>query len=185
MPSSTERPTTRSRGSLHPRNPLADLFHLLKSTERGKHVGPFSYYHLSLVERVPSVAARLISICNGLKGDQFTFNVVKLDARYRVSFLSYESFTAPFPALLAARVCDLRRNSVREIDYAGRRNPPILHRKELLLPHDNPIAVASIRITEHLEELGAFADTRRIGTREGWCQHLAALGIDPAELPSQ
>ena len=139
-------------------------FRSLKSTGCGKHMGPFSYYHYSVIERVPAAASALRSICQRLQHPEICHYVVKLDAAYRVSFLSYQSFTVPFPALLAAVSCDLSRNSARHTDYSNRHNPPILHRKELLLPHDHPLSAVSTRLTTRLEQLGAFRDTRRIGT---------------------
>ena len=154
----------------------------MKSTGRGKHVGPFSYFHLSLIDRVPGVASTFLSISERLHLRDVCYNVVKLDAAYRISFLSYESFAAPFPALLAAVSCDLNHGSARRTDYSSRPNPPILHRKELLLPRDHPVAKISAHLTTRLEELGAFQDTRRIGTRLGWRRRLADLGIDPQEI---
>ena len=152
---------------------------MLKATGRGKHVGPVSYYHLSLIERVPAVASELASVYSRLHASEFAFNVVKLDAGYRISLLRYESFTAAFPALRAALTCDLSRQTARHTDYAIRRNPPILHRKELLLPADHHLVPDAERLTRRLERLGAFDDTRRIGTRTGWQRRLVSLGIDP------
>ena len=162
-----------------PCTPLGTSFRQLKATRRGKHVGGLSYYHRSLIDRVPPVASELASICSRLHGADFAFNVVKLDAGCRISFLCYQSFTTAFPALLAALTCDLNRATARHTDYATRLNPPILHRKELLLPADHPLVPDAERLTDRLQQLGAFHDTRRIGTRAGWARRLASLGIGP------
>ena len=161
---------------------LASVYNSLRATGRGKHVGPFSYYHLSLVRSVDAVAERLDSIRQSITHDPPSFNVVKLNDRSRVSFLLYEDFATPFPALLAAVSCDLSGNTVRHTDYSSRSNPPILHRRELLLPHDDPIVPAAAALTNRLERLGAFTEPKRIGTRDGWRRRLAALGIDAAVL---
>ena len=182
-PAPTQPRGTRGSAVAHagppPGTPLATPFRLLWATGRGKHVGRLSYYHLSLVSRVAAAAAELGTICSTFHGTGFAYNVVKLDAGYRVSFLRYETFTAAFPALLAALTCDLGRGAARRTDYAARRNPPILHRKELLLPADHPLVPDAVRLTERLERLGAFRDTRRIGTRAGWERNLASLAIRP------
>ena len=102
---------------------------------------------------------------------------VKLNARSRVSFLRYERFSKPFPALLAALTCDLGRGTGRRFEFSQRRNPPILHRKELLLPAGHPLVPEAERLTDCLERLGAFEDARRIGTREGWSATLKSLGV--------
>lgn len=149
----------------------------LKLTGRGKHIGGFSYYHVTLLDAKPRVRAYLARVQDDTYGAPFEFNVVKLNARSRVSFLRYEDFTVPFPALLAALTCNLGRGTALRSDYAGRRNPPILHRKELLLAADDPCVPKAERLTDCLERLGAFEDARRIGTREGWSATLKSLGL--------
>lgn len=157
---------------------LAWAYAELRSIGRGKHVRSFSYYHTRLVAERPPVASFLTDICCGFGGSFDDVNVVKLDRRSRVSFLRYESFDAAFPALLAARSCDIERGTCRQTDYAGRRNPPILHRKELLLPSDDPRVPAAERLTRCLETRGAFSAAGSIGTRNAWRRRLVALGLD-------
>ena len=156
---------------------LAWAYAELRASRRGKHVRSFSYYHASLVAARPPVASFLAGLCSGFGGSFGDFNVVKLDARSRVSYLRYEDFDAPFPALLAARSCDIERRTCRLTNYADRRNPPILHRKELLLPSDDPRVAGAERLTRRLEARGAFADAKSIGTRAAWRRRLEDLGL--------
>ena len=131
-----------------------------------------------LAEKRDGVLACLEDVRRCLHGAPFEFNVIKLDARSCVSFLRYQEFaTASFPALLAALSCDISQGTARKTLYSGRRNPPILHRKELLLPADSPLVPEATRLTKELEQLGAFGDPHRIGTRDGWTTRLASLGI--------
>ena len=146
-------------------------------TRRGKHVGPFSYYHARLVATLPQVAAFLGDLANRLDVSLAHHNVVKLDRRTRVSFLCYADFAAPFPALQRASSCDVDLGTCRRTDYAGRLNPPILHRKELLLPADDPLVPDAERLTSRLLQLGAFAEAKSIGTRQGWQTRLSRLGL--------
>ena len=176
--------TDRSQASCGPTSAIASLYDHLKSTDRGKHIGQFSYYHISLIRRTPVAPIQLDEIQRPLTGEHLPFNVVKLNRTHRISFLHYEPFTIPFPALLAAVSCDLRNETTRATDFTRRSNPPILHRKELLLPVDDPTVPEAERLTAHLETQGAFADTRSIGTRLGWHRRLSALGIDPDGFPS-
>ena len=157
---------------------LAWAYTELRATGRGKHVRSISYYHARLVAQRARVATFLSDLCHEFGGSFEDCNVVKLDARSRVSFLRYEDFDAPFPALLCALSCDCERNTRRQTDYSGRRNPPILHRKELLLPSDDPRVPGAERLTRCLEARGAFADARFIGTRDGWRRRLGDLGIN-------
>ena len=154
------------------------MFGELMMTGRGKHVGRFSYYHRILAEEREGVLSLLEEIRRRLHDAPFEFNVIKLDARSCVSFLRYRNFaTAPCPALLTALSCNVSWGTARKILYSGRRNPPILHRKELPLPADNPLVPETARLTGELEWLGAFADSHRIGTRDGWSTRLASLGV--------
>ena len=149
----------------------------LRLTGRGKHVGRFSYYHRTLAEKRDGVLDCLEEIRRCLHVERFEFNVIKLDARSCVSFLRYGEFqTVPFPVLLVALSCNVSRGTARKTFYTGRRNPPILHRKELLLPADHPLVPEAARLTEELERRGAFDEPRRIGTRDGWANRLASLG---------
>ena len=150
----------------------------LRMTGRGKHVGPFSYYHRMLVEKSEGVVAQLENIRRRLDNTRFAFNVIKLDGDSCVSFLRYVEFeTSPFPVLSGALSCDVSQGTTRKTLYSGRRNPPILHRKELLLPADSPLVPEAARLTRELERLGAFVDPHRIGTRDGWTTRLASLGV--------
>ena len=153
---------------------------LKKGTARGKHVGRFSYYHTTLLAQLPKVFGHLDSLRQECHAESFAFNVVKLDAGTGISFLRYESFDTPFPSLLAALTCNLDRRAARRTDYTTRRNPPILHRRELLLPEDDPRVAEATRLTERLERLGAFRNPATIGTRDGWQRRLLSLGLDPS-----
>lgn len=149
----------------------------LRLTGRGKHVGRFSYYHTHLTSCLSSVQAFLEAARIRLYRAPFDFNVVKLDRHSRISFLLYEDFIAPFPALLKALSCDIARGTSRLSDYSQNANPPILHRKELLLPVDDPLVPEAVQLTQRLEKLGAFANAQKIGTRNGWSVTLNALGL--------
>ena len=160
------------------RDVLLWMYRKLRATGRGKHVGSFSYYHKSVIAGLPEVADGLEDALRDLVQKTINYNVVKLNSRSRMSCLLYQEFSVSFPALLAAMSVDVCRNRVRYTDYSMRRNPPILHRKELLLRPDDPLTIPAIQLTERLEKLGAFRDTKSIGTREGWRRRLLALGVD-------
>ena len=163
---------------------LTDLYALLKRSDRGKHIYPFSYYHEDLVDTVPEARDALLAIRARLRLASVTpFNVVKLDTGHRISFLLYEPFDAHFPALLAADSCDLAQRTVRTVNYTERVNPPVLHRKELLLPADHPLVPEATRLTERLEQQGAFAHASTIGTRSAWRRRLTELGLAETGQP--
>lgn len=154
----------------------------LRTTGRGKHVGGFSYYHVDLVVQVPA-AWEFVQKTRGRFKPRSNFNVVRL-SHSRLSFLLYERFSVPFPALRASLFCDLASGASRFTDFSRRPNPPILHRKELLLPADDPLVPEAVRLTQRLEGLGAFRGVKTIGTREGWRSRLEALGLTFEEIES-
>lgn len=149
----------------------------MRETGRGKHVGSFSYYHMALISDTPAADAFLTKVCRELFTCPLTYNVLKLDRRSRMSFLMYKDFSAPFPELDLALSCNILKGTVRKTDYRRRPNPPILHRKELLLPENHPLVPAAVRLTERLESHGAFANARAIGTRNGWIARLKSIGL--------
>jgi len=104
-------------------------------------------------------------------------NVVRFDSDGVTALLQYEDFdTAPFPALRTAwRVDGEGGVGMRRFDRGD--NPPILHRKELLLAPNDPRREVFARLTAELEALGLFQEPRRIGRRREWQQRLAAAGV--------
>ena len=98
-----------------------------------------------------------------------------------VSFLHYGDFAAPFPVLAESLAVDLATGTHRWTDYRHRGNPPVLHRKELLLPAEHPLVPEAAQRTRRLAVGGAFAEPSRIGTREGWLRALSRAGLSPED----
>ncbi|WP_050783268.1 hypothetical protein [Methylobacterium nodulans] len=140
----------------------------------GKRVGGALYIHREAVgllggerERVAEAEARVPSA---------EWSVAKIE-RSTISLLLYESFDVDFPALLRSTKVDLKSGAVASTDYAGRANPPILHRKELLLPPDDPRLPKFRALTAAAEEHGLFDETNKIGTRAAWNARIEAAGL--------
>jgi DNA phosphorothioation-associated putative methyltransferase len=138
----------------------------------GKRVKGNLYFHVSVLatldtplrERVRLAAAQA---CLSSHAD---FNVIKIDETgQRISLLSYAHFfDHPFPVLQSAAVVNLASGRVKRIHYDPSQNPPILHRKELLLPRDHPQVPMFAALTRQLEAAGLFRDARRIGFLREW-----------------
>ncbi len=145
----------------------------------GKLTPSALYLHESAVQALP-VPLRLFEGCaRGYLGRVEGANVVKLSrAEPKVSYLSYPEFeTDPHPALAEALTVNLRTFGLRVRRYSQYRNPPILHRKEAFLAAGHPLKAKFARLTRAEEAKGLFADTSRIGTRDGWAAVLAAKGL--------
>ncbi len=148
----------------------------------GKTVVDEFYVHLSALEHVQHVAARL-AITRAAAGlpphGESEPNVGKYNIRTgRVSLLAYpEFFDAPFPELAAAWIFapgSDKPTSFRRYDDSV--NPPILHRKELLLPSSHPDYVHWTALTATAEGLGLFDEVSTIGFRLNWQRLIAAKG---------
>ena len=142
----------------------------------GKKVGGALYVYRSAIQLTDRIDPGLIAQAEACAGD-VEWNVVRI-AKGSVSLLLYESFDdAPFPALLASVKVDLASGEVCRTNYRNRTTPPILHRKELLLPPDDPRLPAFRALTAAGEEYGLFRDSNKIGTRQAWEARIAEAGL--------
>jgi len=125
---------------------------------------------------LPSESSRLRAAVD-LAGIE-RWNVVKIDLKdgAKVSLLLYEDFDAvAFPALVESHRVDLGTGTVDVRRYG--QNPPILHRKELLLAPDDPRREVFGALTAELERLGLFVDMARRGRKGAWEAALASAGV--------
>lgn len=147
----------------------------------GKWLGQTVYVHRSALKRLPAQYRELgtMALECSTKEQASHCNVIKVDLREeRVSLLTYPQFrTDPFPALAVSVTVDGqgRNRGVRR--YSASRNPPILHRKELLLPLDDPDREQFARLTDALERLGIYRNPQAIGFRNQWSKRLMAAGL--------
>ncbi|WP_334162667.1 DNA phosphorothioation-associated putative methyltransferase [Phenylobacterium sp.] len=146
------------------------------AAEVGKRVGEARYLHRDGLNELSPKDRRRILDAEDVCGAS-NWNVVKLRGEGAVSLLTYEDFERPFPRLLESLTVDLEQTRVTRRSYWDRANPPVLHRKELLLPRDDPRRPRYAALTAQLEARGLLQASRRIGTLRGWQSRLAAAGI--------
>ncbi len=111
-------------------------------------------------------------------------NVSKLNLKTgRLSLLEYEDFEeSHFPALRSSWVrANGETRSLLFRSYEQSLNPPILHRKELLVGVDHPRWHAWSALTREAEELGLFDDISTIGFQQNWDRLVASKGYEIAE----
>ncbi len=151
----------------------------------GKHIRGNRYFHVSALEGLAPLLREQVQLAAahaGLRVDT-DFNVVKIDEeKSQISLLSYEHFFEhPFPCLKYSYVVDLTSDRVKHLRYDLSENPPILHRKELLLPHDHPQRHLFAKLTKQLEAAGLFREARRIGFARVWEERLQTAGYEVKE----
>jgi hypothetical protein len=107
------------------------------------------------------------------------WNVIKFSLKdvKKLSFLEYESFAeTEFPGLIHSCQVNLNLQSIK-IRKHSTSNPPVLHRKELLMRPDHPELNKFRSLTLQLESLGAFKNIVKLGTRLRWQDELDGLKI--------
>lgn len=149
----------------------SEVLELTKSLKIGKRLPSAVYLHRSLIAELPEELGALVSrIATALKLSDSEWNVVKIHQDWpRISYLSYPDFDdSPYPSLTASKIIDLARKKVRDMSFRDDPNPPILHRKELLVPSTYPGREEFELVTREGEEAGLYEDSRRIGFQKNW-----------------
>lgn len=145
----------------------------------GKIIGGFMYAHKSakplLLEKYSQSLNKSLQLLNDFE----LWNVVKFNLKdgTKLSFLEYESFEKhEFPCLIQSCQVDLQTQSIKVRKHSTF-NPPVLHRKELLIRPDHPEATKFKKLTLQLEALGAFKNVVKLGTKIRWADELNRLNI--------
>jgi len=151
----------------------------------GKTVAGRTYLHLDALDAVDSDCLNALQAAEQIAGIARGegFNVVRFErtdpefGAGGVALLAYRDlFDAPFPILAESWRVDLDTGAVGHRTYADSLNPPILHRKELLLPPDHPRRAEYAALTEACESIGLFDEPTRIGYRRQWEQLVREKG---------
>ena len=146
-----------------------------KQTPEALYVHHTALSHLPVPLRVfEGLARRFVGAVEGT-------TLAKLGLRWpAVSYLSYPDFDHdPHPRLTCSVRVDLGRLRVRIERYETRQNPPVLHRKELLVADEYPLRPTFARLTAQEERWDLFdGSTGEIGTLRGWTRRLEVAGVE-------
>jgi DNA phosphorothioation-associated putative methyltransferase len=145
----------------------------------GKRLPTALYLHSDAVGMLPPILRVLEGAARRLVGTMDASTVVKLHLdRPAVSFLEYPRFDRdPHPALTSGYIVALDRLRCDFRDYSTHLNPPILHRKELLLAPDDPRHKRFSALTRQEQRAGLYAKPEGIGRRRGWDARVRASGL--------
>ena len=150
----------------------------VQSLSHGKKLPQATYVLAPDVSGLPSELADVVEGLRndlGLSGD---FNVLKFSHNGSVSFLQYSEFRErPHPELGESVRVSLVTGKVSRLRYGGDGNPPILHRKELLVPAGDQDAAAWARLTEQEESAGLYDQPEVIGFKAVWESLLRGKGL--------
>ena len=145
----------------------------------GKILPDALYAHHTALPHLPPLLRVYEGCGRQLAGSVDDLTLVKLSRqRPQVSYLLYPDFDRlGHPALTEAFIADLSRLALYHRDYRRSENPPVLHRKELLLSADHPLRQQCAQLTKREEDLGLLAPTHRTGFLDDWHALLKAKGL--------
>lgn len=153
--------------------------------QRGKVVAGQEYAHLDLLPYLDDFSKQLFEDARQHLPSAAVAraNVVRIDRDNReVGFLSYPGFfEEAFPALQESWKVRTTTGHVVYRTYADSLNPPILHRKEQMLPIEHPACARFSALTAAAEQAGLFDDTARIGLKQQWQALLHRSGLTVTE----
>lgn len=145
----------------------------------GKRVFDELYIHLSAIEFLGADYSQAIrEAIRAVADSDPKPNVAKVNTKSaRLSLLAYPDFEDdPFPTLVASWNFAPGTEAPVFRSYADSLNPPILHRKELLVPTEHPDYARWAESTKTAEALGLFDETSTIGFRLNWQRLIASKG---------
>ena len=141
-------------------------------SNQGKQIAGYTYLHVSALNKAEAQWQQALVQAEALADLQqgTDYNVVKFSLNAsRLTLLDYiDFFEQAFPLLRRYWTIDLDTGNVRFRTYENSLNPPILHRKELLLTADDERRTPFAALTAQAEEAGLFLETTRIGFRQAW-----------------
>ena len=141
----------------------------------GKRVSQRTYLHVSAINEASEEYQEALNQAEALCdiSREYDFNVIRFElALNRIGLLSYPTFCdEAFPTLQESWSVDLNASEYSRRMYIDSLNPPILHRKELLLSVSHPHRAEFEALTRSAEDIGLFDDSSRIGYQRQW-QHL-------------
>jgi DNA phosphorothioation-associated putative methyltransferase len=148
----------------------------------GKEIGDNIYVHITAVGSLCFEAQQLVRRALDLIPHEVAQgpNVAKVSRRgQRVSLLEYADFEdEPFPLLKSSwSMATASASTLSYRSYERSANPPILHRKELLVSSDHPRYSEWVKTTETCETLGLFDESKTIGFLLNWERAISEKGF--------
>jgi len=154
---------------------------LIKSLGVGKKLPDSIYFHKDAFTDVPEALSKFIKIVAiALKVEDDNWNLVKVFRKdFRLSLLHYPNFFEDsYPVLKQSVNVDLAKLSHRITNYSEQENPPILHRKETMLPKNHEAYEGFAMLTQEGESAGLYENSRMIGFKNSWERLIAKHGYE-------
>ena len=154
----------------------------------GKLLPADLYIHRSAEDELPALLRVIVFAAKRIVGE-LSYDLIKIAVDGRAAaFLSYPGFDEiAHPALARSVRVYLPKASFDVRDYSAYANPPILHRKDVLVAESYPLHPVFRSLTKQEEHLGLLT-SGDIGFRAGWeallsARHLVIEGHEILQLP--
>ena len=150
----------------------------IKCIRVGKSLPDAIYIHRTALEHESFRLYELsMAVARALKlGNDW--DLVKLFKKeHKISLLSYPTFyEESYPALRMSSLVDLTKLSLKQTNYSESENPPILHRKELMVLPNDPYYDHFCELTLEGEVAGLYENAFKIGFRQSWLRTIEEAG---------
>ncbi|MDO6694538.1 DNA phosphorothioation-associated putative methyltransferase [Aliiglaciecola sp. 3_MG-2023] len=152
---------------------------LISELSVGKITPQAIYVHRSTIQNT-QLLDFINRIQSALKQSSFQWEIAKFSKQsFQFSLLSYPDFDSEaYPELKTSMFVDLTKKHHRMNDYSKTDNPPILHRKELMVTTNYPLYEEFTLITQEGELAGLYENTRAIGFKLGWEATITNAGYE-------
>lgn len=137
----------------------------------GKRLPEAHYIHKVAFDSLqPELTQFIAAVAKALNINGEQWHVAKLSrSSFKLSLLSYpDFFDESYPALTQSVTVDLNKLSHRITQYQASENPPILHRKETMIPSTHSSYLHFKALTQEGEAAGLYEHTRMIGFKQSW-----------------
>jgi DNA phosphorothioation-associated putative methyltransferase len=152
---------------------------LINELPAGKSAPQAIYVHHSILQST-KILEFISRIQSALKQSSFQWDIAKFSKQsFQFSLLAYPDFDkASYPELKTSLFIDLSKKHHRINDYSKSNNPPILHRKELMVTKKYPFFYEFTLITQEGELAGLYENSRSIGFKLGWEATITKAGYE-------
>lgn len=136
----------------------------------GKRLPTAVYVYIDDCVQIPEPLASLVRGLRERFAPDGKHNLVKFHIQsFKISLLYYPGFfDEPHPTLTEALVIDLLEGKTKRLSYKEQQNPPILHRKETMLPAEHLRFQEFSTLSVEEEKHGLYRETSRIGFKLNW-----------------
>lgn len=152
----------------------------VRALKLGKVLPDAIYLHRSALEKeAPDLFQLANAVSKALKIEN-DWNLVKFFKKeHKISLLNYPTFyEESYPPLQSSNLVDLSTFATKQTNYSTSENPPILHRKELMVMPSDSHYDHFCSLTREGELAGLYENPFKIGFKQNWERVITEAGFE-------